>query len=168
METSFNESQRFKQFWVWLILIMLFGIWLWAIFQQLILGIPFGNKPAPDVVLIIFGFIPFIMLVLFLSARLQTRVSQEGILFRYLPFHRRYKKINYNDIETYRPIQYHPLTDYGGWGIRYGIKSKGRAYNVEGNMGIQLKLKNDQYILIGTKRPQAFQEAIEKHISKPS
>ena len=49
----FLEKQRFRQRWLWLLLIfspLLLGA---AVVYQVILGIPFGHNPAPDVLLIV-------------------------------------------------------------------------------------------------------------------
>jgi hypothetical protein len=50
--------------------------------------------------------------------------------------------------------------EYGGWGIRYG--RKGRAYNVSGNMGLDLTLKPSKSFLIGTQTPDSIRYAMEK------
>jgi hypothetical protein len=53
-------------------------------------------------------------------------------------------------IEKYEVITYDPILDYGGWGIKYN--RHGKAYNVSGNKGLQLYLKNGKRILIGTQK----------------
>ena len=47
-EPQFLEVQRFRQWWM---LVLLAGIFLasaWAAVQQVILGVPWGDNPAPD------------------------------------------------------------------------------------------------------------------------
>lgn len=53
MEHEFNEVQRFRIWWAWLGAAALNILFLYAIVQQLVLGKPFGEKPAPDFVLIL-------------------------------------------------------------------------------------------------------------------
>jgi len=64
-------------------------------------------------------------------------------------------------ISTIRQAQtrrYRPLVEYGGWGIKLGLS--GWAYNVEGNEGVQLKLKENKNLLIGSQRAAELAEAI--------
>jgi len=60
--------------------------------------------------------------------------------------------------------EYKPIREYGGWGIRYVIG--GIAYNVYGNKGVQLILKNKKKVLVGTQKPEEFYQAIVKANSK--
>ena len=53
-----------------------------------------------------------------------------------------------------------PISEYLGWGIRAG--SNGKAYNVKGNIGLQLVLKNDKRVLFGTQQPNELQKAIDR------
>ena len=57
---------------------------------------------------------------------------------------------------------YNPIREYGGWGIRYGLKSK--AYNVHGNHGVQLELLNRKRLLIGSQRSEEFANALDHTI----
>lgn len=43
---SFSEIQRFRLKWAWAGVIAVNGLFIYAIVQQVILGKPFGNKPA--------------------------------------------------------------------------------------------------------------------------
>jgi hypothetical protein len=52
------------------------------------------------------------------------------------------------------------MKEFGGWGIRYGFKSK--AYNVSGNKGLQIVLKNERQILFGSQRHKELEKVMEK------
>jgi hypothetical protein len=52
--------------------------------------------------------------------------------------------------------------EYGGWGYRVGGKKSGIAFNVSGNMGVQIELKNGKKILLGTRKPKEAEEALKK------
>lgn len=56
---------------------------------------------------------------------------------------------------------YDPLGEYGGWGIRGG-KGNNRAFNMQGNLGVQLVLRSGQKLLIGSDRPEELAYAIRK------
>ncbi len=44
----------------------------------------------------------------------------------------------------------------------YGWGKSGSAFNVKGNIGLQLYLKNGKKVLFGTQRPDALKRAMDK------
>lgn len=155
----FTETQRFRQLWIWALLTGLLVLFIWAFVQQIILGIPWGNNPASDTGLILFCLIPLGIVVLFLIARLETRIDRMGISYRFLPFHRKWRLIEWSTVGRAYIRKYNSIAEFGGWGIRFGLKG-GKAYNVSGNHGLQLELKNGKKLLIGTRKP----EELSKHL----
>ncbi|MCW8805297.1 MAG: DUF6141 family protein [Ignavibacteriaceae bacterium] len=157
----FKEEQRFRQWWVLVIVLASSALPWIGLFYQVILGHKFGNKPAPDYLMIIiwlaFG-IGFPLL--FLSFKLITEVREDGIYIKFFPFHRKFKFFSFDEIESFKEREYRPIYEYGGWGIRYG--RKGMAYNVYGNKGIQLTMKNKKNILVGSQKTYEFYKAIRK------
>jgi len=87
---------------------------------------------------------------------LRTRVFADQIELRF----GRYTRflIPVNEIASAEPVTYHPLRDYGGWGIRFS--GKGRAYSMRGNTGVQLTLTDGRRILIGSGQPAELAAAI--------
>jgi hypothetical protein len=156
--TTFKETQKFDQPLIWIgiiaigmIITFVFGV---GLYKQLIQGLPFGNNPMSDNGLI-FTFVLTTLLfigliLLFAFARLSTIIDKNGIEYRFFPFQCQYRKISWNDIEKQEVITYKPIREYGGWGIRFG--KKGKAFNVAGDKGLQLYLKNGKQILIGTQK----------------
>jgi hypothetical protein len=49
----FAERQRFKQIWLWLILLGVNGLFIFGLIKQVIFGYQFGDKPMSNVALII-------------------------------------------------------------------------------------------------------------------
>ena len=123
------------------------------------MGKPFGNNPAPDVVmvviLIIFGLsFP----IFFYVINLTTEVRNDGLYIRFYPLHCAFLRIELEKITKYEVLTYSPLREYGGWGMRYSMK--GKAYNVYGNRGVQLQLSNGTRLLIGSQKPEQLVEAL--------
>ncbi len=88
MEMQFKESKRFNQWWIYALLIFLLGISVWAVYQQIILGIPFGNKPVSNTMLILTTLAPFgFATLLFRILKLETEINEEGFRYRFFPFH---------------------------------------------------------------------------------
>ena len=162
-EVLFKEEQRFRQLWLWILIILGSTIPWIGVILQVILGQKLGNNPAPDWIIILMWLVFGIGLPLFFySIRLITEVHKDGIHIRFFPFHRKFKIFHYDEIESYAAREYKPIREYGGWGIRY--VTGGIAYNVYGNKGLQLILKSKKKILIGTQKPEEFYKAISKVI----
>jgi hypothetical protein len=158
----FKEEQKFTQVWIWMLLIALSGIWIWQLVQQVFMGIPFGNKPSPDVVIILTGIFPVLAIILFRLLTLETIINEDGVGYRFKPFQRKPRLIKANDIVHYEVKKYSPLKDYGGWGIRYGSAKNGRAYNVSGNQGVLFELKNGKRFMLGTQKSSEIRLALDK------
>ena len=110
----FEEQQRFRQKWMYLIYILLTGLlalFLYADTQQIILGKSFGDKPAPDFVLIIATLFHMVILLLFYFTKLETRINKDGIFYRCTPFNRKFKKISRDNISKAEIIKY----GFVGW-----------------------------------------------------
>ena len=156
----FNEEQRFNQWWIWLIIAVCCGIWIWQFVQQIVMGKPFGNNPMSDLGVYISGVFPVLVLLLFRFLKLETVIDDEGVKCRFRPFQRKFKTFPTGDISRFEVKKYNPILEYGGWGIRYG--RKGTAFNVSGNMGLYLELKNRKNFLIGTQTPDSIRYTMEK------
>ncbi len=98
--------------------------------------------------------------MLFFSVKFVTEVRNDGIYICYFPFHRSFHTISFKEIRRYEVRTYRPIMEYGGWGIRYG--TKGKAYNVSGNRGLQLELSNGKQLLIGSQRVEELLQAIQE------
>ena len=164
MSASFREVQRFRQWWLWVLLLVTalgtIGLFGYGIFIQVIQGTPWGDRPMSDAGLIITGVATTVLTVglvaLLLSARLITEVRSDGLHIRFFPM--RWKVIPYDSIASYQARTYHPIRDYGGWGIRWG--REGKAYIVGGDEGLQLLLDDQRKVLIGSQRIQELEAAV--------
>jgi len=161
----FREIQRFRQVWIWAIVFSLVGLIWYASVKQILLGSPFGDRPMSDILLVIFWLIFGIGLpALFLLGKLVTEVRNDGIYICFFPFHWSFRKITFKELKRYEVRTYRPIREYGGWGIRYG--SKGKAYNVSGNRGVQLEFLNGKRLLIGSQRTEELWRAIQAKYGK--
>lgn len=164
---DFKEVQGFKTWWAWLGAVALHVLCLYAIVQQVILGKPFGTKPAPDAVLIIVEI--FLLLVLFflMAIKLKTRINDTGIYYRFYPFQFKETKIEWHELRDVYMRPYNSLHEYGGLGIRYGSKKTGRALNTSAssNKGLQLQFNDGKLLLIGTAKPAEMQLIIDAIIA---
>lgn len=154
----FKETQRFTQWWLWALLLGVNGLFLYGLLRQILLEQQWGNNPLSTVWLFIIFGTTFFLTLLFRSFRLETRIKEDGIYVKFFPFHFNYKKYEWTTISKCYITQYSPIREYRGWGIRYGYKRK--AYNVSGNMGLQLEFTNGKKLLIGTNKAEELKEAL--------
>ncbi|MGO4708434.1 hypothetical protein AB4Y90_04810 [Chryseobacterium sp. 2TAF14] len=144
---EFTESQKFSQWWLWLLLfsVMIFTIYNFAENRQY-----FSTFE-----LTLSFFIPILLIALFLVIRLETKINEQGISVRFFPFQITFRYYPWRNIKKVYVRKYSPLIEYGGWGMRRGLFGIGKAYNVKGNKGLQVILSDGKKVLIGT---QKFEE----------
>lgn len=155
----FNETQKFRQWWIWLAALVPVGIILYILFTELALQKPIGQYPMDEELLIAFFIMMLVGITFVFLLRLETSIDREGISFRFSPFHFKARQILWGEIETAWVREYRPIKEYGGWGIRVSIHN-GRAFNVRGNKGLQLVLKNGKKILLGTQEPEEMAKVL--------
>jgi len=156
----FEETQRFRQWWLWAILLFVTGMTAYQFYGLMDMDVSFVDniKAHPE---LFFGVILNVcLLVLFYFVRLETKINNEGIHFRFFPFHLKFQSYAWGHVSAKSVIQYSPIFDYGGWGIR-GIGRK-KAFNVSGSKGLQLVLENGDRRLIGTQKPEELQDLLNK------
>lgn len=158
----YSEKQKFKQWWIWLIVVFINVLYIYAVYRQILLGEPFGNKPMSNQWLLVFSIVPILLFILFLISKLEMQIKPDGIYVRFFPFHLKYRVLLWQDISRAYIRKYSALLEYGGWGIRYGLFGKGMCYNVSGNMGLQIEFKNNKKILIGTHHPEEINKVLPK------
>jgi hypothetical protein len=96
-----------------------------------------------------------------LMLRLYTRVDAGGVHYRFFPFHFRWHNIGWKEIAKIDVRQYSPWSEYGGWGLRWG--KSGWAYIISGKSGLQLLMKDNKKILIGTVNPDVMIGVVRRY-----
>ncbi|MUP46365.1 hypothetical protein E0K83_11480 [Gramella sp. BOM4] len=150
----FKETQRFRRWWLFLIL----GTAL------LVTAIPV-LKYDHNSVFNPWEFLGIILVsslvVLFWKLRLKTRIDATGISTRFVPLSFFKKHFHWKEIDSCYVRKYLPIQEYGGWGVRGTGKS--RAYNVSGNMGIQVVTRDKRKFLIGTDKPEEAERILKRY-----
>ncbi len=166
---EFSELQRFTQRWLWVLLIaggvVAVSVFGHGLVQQLILERPWGDRPISDSALIMVSVVVtlfvFGMIYIFWQLRLHTVVDDEGIFVRFVPFPG--SRILFSEIQSCEARTYRPLYEYGGWGIKWG--RSGKAFNISGDRGVQLVMKDGKRILIGSQRADELAAAIRSRLA---
>ena len=148
----FKENQKFNQKWLWIIL----SLATITPISMLILYEGF-KLDTINFVLISIMLLP-LFLIYFIELRVE--ISRESLRYQFYPFHLRVYQIKHDEIDTYDQIIYSPLKDYGGWGINH--TANGSVYNISGNKGVKMILKNGKKILFGSQKTKEFYQALDQ------
>ena len=128
--------------------------------RQLSGGEPFGDSPMPDAGAVIFllgwgGFLYFF----FIHLELRTEIDQHGIRVRLRGIST--KRFQWEDVRGVELITYR----FVGYGLRL-LTRYGTVYNISGNQGLAIRLKDGGRFLIGTLQPEtlkAYLQSIGKY-----
>jgi hypothetical protein len=157
----YREVQRFRQPVLWIFLAGISLLMWYMLVQQIVLGIPFGNNPAPDWMLILLvaafgvGFPAF-----FAAFALEVLVTKEALRFRFYPARLAYRTVPLSEIASAHAETYHPLREFGGWGWRFGLRAV--AYTISGNRGVRVTLKNGKVFLLGSQHADELERALQR------
>lgn len=158
----FREVQFARQWWVTLLLVITTGATLYGLFQQLVLGRPWGNHPVSnEAFLLIEGALVAFVIWIHLI-RLETRVEDDALVIRYTGLWPT-RRIPLWDISQARAVTYNPLLSCGGWGVRW--RGKGMVYNARGNRGVEIELRDGRNVLIGSQRPDELTETLQSRMA---
>jgi hypothetical protein len=155
----FREEQRFRQWWVWVLVVGPAALAWWVFIRQIAQGEPVGQNPAPDwLVWAVWLFIGLGLPFFFSRVSMVVEVSGDAVRIRYRPFSRR--AIAFSEIARVEARTYSAVKEYGGWGIKGWSKEK-MAYNVSGNRGVELTLMGGRSVMLGSQRADELAGAIE-------
>ncbi|CAN5173814.1 hypothetical protein BH23BAC2_BH23BAC2_01850 [soil metagenome] len=155
----FKEKQRFNQWWLYAIYVLVLAVLITGIYKN---SDGFTNFHNP--VLVLFFVACTIPMAVILWMQLVTRIDNEGIRVKFSPLGFSEKFFSWKEIEECYVRKYHPLAEYGGWGIRSLGRKK--AYNISGNLGIQIVTRDKNKFLIGTSKPDEARAVIQNYEHK--
>ena len=151
----FQESQKFNQWWLWLLLVLLVIVPIAILYIQILDGHPINDNPVPGMALLILSAVGVLLTIIFLLMQLHTDIDENGIRMRFAPFVVR--EIPWDDVASAEVLNYGFV---GGWGIRLWT-SYGTVYNVRGNKGLAITLKNGKQFLIGTQKEEELRSFLD-------
>ena len=150
-QVLFQETQRFRQIWIWALILGISGVSLSSLFFL-------EDKPPLN-----FGDLAFpigmilLLNTLFLSFTLTTRIEGDSLSYRFFPF-TRWRTFRFEEIETLDLVEYNGLWEYGGWGLKWNGDSW--SYTTGGKWGILVKTTNKKFLL-GTQKPEQVRQVID-------
>jgi hypothetical protein len=144
----FKEEQSYKGTWLMYLILML------EVPMIILVSMVIWNSEKDQMTSVV-GIGTFILILtltffLIMSIRLETRIDEEGVKFKFFPFINKWRIYRKNEIERIEVITYSPLTDFGGWGLKGNKTTK--AYSILGDQGILLDVGEKKKIMIGTQK----------------
>jgi hypothetical protein len=88
----------------------------------------------------------------------KTRIDSAGLHYQYWPIIFRWKTIPWREITSIEVKKMSPLTDFGGWGYKFGRKKTGIILG--GDDAIYVTKTNAKVFAISTLKPEAARSAI--------
>lgn len=163
----FNETQRFNQWWMHLILGGLFVFLLVCLYRWFVMETAIGNVSASDTTGQIIVILTLVPVIIFLySIKLRTAIDEIGVHYQFYPLHLSSKTIRWSELQKCYVRKYSPIKEFGGWGYRISWGTKGKAFNISGNKGIQLIVMDGKKLLLGTQKSDDAQQVINNHFTK--
>jgi hypothetical protein len=68
------------------------------------------------------------------------------------------RSVPLKEIVSLESVQYRPIRDYGGWGVR-GWGSR-KAWSARGDQAVALELEGERLLLVGSDHPRRLEERI--------
>ena len=154
----FQETQRFRQIWIWALILGISGFSVSSLFLlEDKAPLTFGDLAFP------LGMI-LLLNILFLSFTLTTRIEADSLSYRFFPF-TRWRTFRFEEIESMELREYNGLWEYGGWGIKWNGDSW--SYTTGGKWGILVKTA-DKKFLLGTQKPEQVKQVIAEFNARKS
>ncbi|GAB4316414.1 MAG: hypothetical protein Kow00127_07900 [Bacteroidales bacterium] len=165
MKVLYTERQNMARIWHYLVIggVVVFNLVIWITSYGGREGLVDRNAITG---LIVTALVPIAILLLFRVARLETKITDEGVYYRYFPFIPRQRHIPVSKILSWEVRKYRALVEFGGWGIRRRRFGRKRAFTAFGNQGFELFLDDGKEILFGTQNPGRVREALNKLMPK--
>jgi len=148
---AYEEVQTINQAWIWILM----GI------ETVAALLPLVIFKVPIFVIAGVALLMLLTLIMLGAMKLKTRIDEEGVHYQMSLFHWHERTIPWPEIDQIYVRQYSPMSEFGGWGIRFG--KEGRAITMRGKYGIQLVKKDGKRILLGTEQPESVTRILQNH-----
>lgn len=157
MSNTFIEVQRFRQWYVIILLVILCLLCIWIFYSGFLVSFLTEGKTEIEV-LIFTGLIMGLILFLW-SIRLKIILQDKGITIHYFPFYREFH--TWEEFESVTVAEY-PFVHKGvRWSDELGI-----VYSLQGHKGVHIRFKNGEMCYVSSLNPDVLLREIEKKVSE--
>lgn len=155
---AFVEVQRFRQVWLWLLILGLNAIFIYILYTNFIVlkeieTIAYG-------ILAIYIIFPLPLTLLFLFIKLESEYTEESLKFRWWPLDRSFYEYKWSELQK---IEMKEIRSFSG-GIRYS-PTLGYIHRVKGKHGIFIVPFHGEGIFVGTQQPDQVLSVLKDKIA---
>ncbi|MGO9258844.1 MAG: hypothetical protein ACLQU1_21365 [Bryobacteraceae bacterium] len=125
--------------------------------RQIIWHRPWGDPPTTNGGLLFLTALILLVYIRLITVRLVTELRPAQLSVAMKGLWRR-TRVALADIRKAVAVEYDPVTEYRGYGVRSG--PRGQAYIASGSQAVQLELRDGRKLLIGSQRPQELARRI--------
>ena len=160
---EFRESQRLGRSWFLALLLIPLAVTSFGFYQQVCLGRPWGNHPVSNGAFIAIEVAAVAFILWFSRLRLDTEVRGDVLVIRFAYLWPT-RAIALPDIRQARAVDYHPISSFGGWGVRW--RPDGTvAYTATGGRGVDIQLRNGKRVIVGSQRADELEAVLRSHVA---
>lgn len=132
---------------------------------QVVLGHPWGTRPMSNASVIGWTIFLWLVYLRLMTVRLVTDLRGDKLVVAMRGLWRA-RRISLSEIASVEVASFHPVRDYGGYGIR--SNRQGTAYLAPGNRGVRLTLSNGARIVVGSQRAEELADVLRRAIAEDS
>lgn len=166
----YSEMQRLRDVrWIWILFVVLGCAALVplgsALYSQLVIGEPWGNKPMSDKGLIALTIGVVLALAstatLLLLTTYEIRIDDKGISWRFVPYRIRWQHIPTSEVTTLTFVPW-KITKGRSYGYHRHIFKRRRSMIVKGDVAMNVALRGGESYFFGTAFPGEMERAARK------
>jgi hypothetical protein len=105
--------------------------------------------------------VPAVLVLGVLRMTTEVRPTDVRVWFGWIPTYQ--QAVALTSIERLEVVSYRPIVEHGFWGVRRAADGE-RVLTARGNRGVRLYFSDGTRLLIGSQRPEALAEVLEKAI----
>lgn len=155
----FKEVQKFRQPWLWtILLITALPIYYQAIRQLFFKDVfaIYSVSESLNFTLFVFHLVTSILLFI---TRLNIEIDKRYLSYQFFPFHLKKKSYALNQLQSATIRKFHPIKEMTLWGLYVSTGSK--SYHIKGRWGVQLEFVNGRQLLLGTQKPMELDQTLK-------
>ncbi len=155
----FKEIQKFRQPWLWTILVITaLPIYYQAIRQLFFKDVfeVYSVSESLNFTLFVFHLVTTFLLLI---TRLEVEINERYISYQFFPFHLKRKSYALNQLQSATIRKFHPIRELTLWGLYVSAGSK--SYHIKGRWGVQLEFVNGRQLLLGTQKPGELDQTLK-------
>ncbi len=150
-QTGFHETQALRQWHLRIVLAMPPAALIFMSVRQVVFHHLWGHPPMTDGGLLFLTILLLLVYARLITVRLVTDIDCGELCVGLRGLWRR-RRVPLSDVRSATSVQYDPVSEYGGYGIRSG--PRGAAYIASGNRAVQIELRDGHKLLVGSQRPE--------------